>query len=405
MLKLKSSIKLIIALSFVIVLGLAFGTMKVEAVENSPKIVQINILDTNGKDLGYQVPESGGYGSFINTELNYSNCTYQMLTNNNYGDEIKTEFGNFEFCEKSGNLYIYSCPVKEADIINRIGDFELKFTATNLDTNEEEKISAFFTFYKIGFTEKAYLKVDDEYVIKEGKVIKDVITNSKGSKVAIYNEAYNSLELFDYTGNLSYSNMGNTFNIENIGNSVYTITNEDSATGIILNTQNIEVPKNTQLQSAIVNNGKQYEQIKSSMESISNKIVVYEINLTNGSTAIQPTGKVKISLPIPNDFDKTKLVVYRVSDNGDKTEYAVKVENNYATFETDHFSNYVLAEKIDTSLEETETTDNVEQTTENNIKQQLDETPKTGVETNGTAIALAITSILSLAGVVTLKRF
>ena len=211
--------------------------------------------------------------------------------------------------------------------------------------------------------------------------------------------------MFDYTGNLSYSNMGNTFNIENIGNSVYTITNEDSATGIILNTQNIEVPKNTQLQSAIVNNGKQYEQIKSSMESISNKIVVYEINLTNGSTAIQPTGKVKISLPIPNDFDKTKLVVYRVSDNGDKTEYAVKVENNYATFETDHFSNYVLAEKIDTSLEETETTDNVEQTTENNIKQQLDETPKTGVETNGTAIALAITSILSLAGVVTLKRF
>ena len=137
MLKLKSSIKLIIALSFVIVLGLAFGTMKVEAVENSPKIVQINILDTNGKDLGYLVPESGGYGSFINTELNYSNCTYQMLTNNNYGDEIKTEFGNFEFCEKSGNLYIYSCPVKEADIINRIGDFELKFTATNLDTNEE----------------------------------------------------------------------------------------------------------------------------------------------------------------------------------------------------------------------------------------------------------------------------
>src|SRR5699024_2403677 len=104
-----------------------------------------------------------------------------------------------------------------ADIINRIGDFELKFTATNLDTNEEEKISAFFTFYKIGFTEKAYLKVDDEYVIKEGKVIKDVITNSKGSKVAIYNEAYNSLELFDYTGNLSYSNMGNTFNIENVG--------------------------------------------------------------------------------------------------------------------------------------------------------------------------------------------
>ena len=72
---------------------------------------------------------------------------------------------------------------------------------------------------------------------------------------------------------------------------------------------------------------------------------MFDIKLESNGVKIQPNGKVKISIPVPDNFDKSNLVVYRVADNGDKTEYAVTINGDVATFETDHFSTYVLAEK------------------------------------------------------------
>ena len=56
MLKLKSSIKLIIALSFVIVLGLAFGTTKVEAVELSEEYFE-SLINELPKEMSVDIPE------------------------------------------------------------------------------------------------------------------------------------------------------------------------------------------------------------------------------------------------------------------------------------------------------------------------------------------------------------
>ena len=44
-------------------------------------------------------------------------------------------------------------------------------------------------------------------------------------------------------------------------------------------------------------------------------------------------------------FDTSNLIVYRIEEDGTKTKYDVTVEEEYAVFETDHFSTYVLAEE------------------------------------------------------------
>lgn len=109
--------------------------------------------------------------------------------------------------------------------------------------------------------------------------------------------------------------------------------------------------------------------VKLSLKDISTKYIPYDITFQSAELKVQPNGNVKISIPIPTDYDKTKLAVYRIADTGEKTKYDVKVEGNYATFETDHFSTYVLAEN-------NVTIDNTN--ANNNTDKEKDNTPKTG---------------------------
>ena len=100
---------------------------------------------------------------------------------------------------------------------------------------------------------------------------------------------------------------------------------------------------------------------------------------------------VKISIPIPSDYNKDRLEVYRIADNGEKIRYEITIDGDYATFETDHFSTYVLGEKA----EETTTIN-----TETTAKGEKDETPKTGA----TATIAGITALVILIGTVVIIK-
>lgn len=224
--------------------------------------------------------------------------------------------------------------------------------------------------------------------------------NLKVSKGATYEfTAY----LYDENGNrneqLKTVTITNGYTI-NYGDSTYdyyviaereqptTVTTTDKTTNVKLDTTTAVVPADTQLVVKEVTTGSEYNTVVSSLKNEVTNFVTYDITLQSNGVEIQPNGKVKISLPIPGNFDRTNLVVYRVDENGTKTQYDVTVDGDYATFETDHFSTYVLAER----------------TVENTNSNELDDTPKTGVETNGITIALSLVSLTSLAGVVILKK-
>ena len=116
-------------------------------------------------------------------------------------------------------------------------------------------------------------------------------------------------------------------------------------------------------------------------------------------------------MKVPTDIDTSKLVIYRISENGEKTEYKATIETigneKYATFETDHFSTYVLAElkgASDNNQQQITPPPTTEQpstgtTTNNNDK---DNTPKTGtIDIINYMIPVAV---ISACGIILIKR-
>lgn len=151
---------------------------------------------------------------------------------------------------------------------------------------------------------------------------------------------------------------------KNDNNAVY--STQDTTTNIKLSANVGVVPDGTSLQVNKITNGEVFNAISEKLGNV--KFSIFDISLLSNNTAVQPNnGTVKISIPIPSGYDSSNLIVYRFANDGTKEqEYTVTVDGNYAVIETDHFSNYVLAEK--------EVTANAEK---NNS--QLDNEPKTGI--------------------------
>lgn len=199
-------------------------------------------------------------------------------------------------------------------------------------------------------------------------------------------EEYNDIVIKKSTSD----NTGNTGTTE-----TKPITKEDKTTGIKIEgniSANITISSNKVTDQAIIN------KVADALKNISNKYVTYDISLLENGTKVQPNGKIKVSIPIPSGYDTSKLVVYRVTESGEKIEYKPIISGNYATIETDHFSTYVLAE---TGTVKAPSQDKPNTSASNSNK--LDDTPKTGVN-NVILVSSAIVSIISLAGIILIKR-
>lgn len=174
------------------------------------------------------------------------------------------------------------------------------------------------------------------------------------------------------------------------------ISNADTTTKVKLETDTSIVPADTKLVVQPINKGNTYTIVEKALKEIASKMQIYDISLQSNNAKIQPNGKVKISIPIPSNFDKSRIVVYRIAENGTKTEYKSEVKNGYATFETDHFSTYVLAEKKATPTKPATTPT----TPTNNEK---DETPKTGA--TDIIMYVVATTIFASIGLIALKKY
>lgn len=119
----------------------------------------------------------------------------------------------------------------------------------------------------------------------------------------------------------------------------------DSATKIKINAKSGVLPKDTKITVEKLTQGEKFNIAKRALNEIVSKMYVYDINLQLNNEKVQPTGKVKVSIPLPKDFDNTKIVIYKVLDDGNKIGYNITVKDGYVLFEADSFSTYVLGEK------------------------------------------------------------
>jgi len=140
------------------------------------------------------------------------------------------------------------------------------------------------------------------------------------------------------------------------------VEDKNEETGIVLQATTGELPEDTKLVVDEITTGKLYNNIGNILESIANNFYAYKINLSSRGEIIQPNGKVKINIPIPEDLDTSNLAVYRILEDASNIEYGVALEEidgvEHAGFETEHFSTYILAQK--------------------EIQAEKDETPNTG---------------------------
>lgn len=69
---------------------------------------------------------------------------------------------------------------------------------------------------------------------------------------------------------------------------------------------------------------------------------IYNISFVKNDTLVQPNGKVKVYLPIPDGMAGNTCKVYRRESDGTWTVLDAYTEGSYLVFETDHFSVYAL---------------------------------------------------------------
>ena len=115
-----------------------------------------------------------------------------------------------------------------------------------------------------------------------------------------------------------------------------------------------------------------------------NIYAAYDISLYSKAKNVNVTrldnGKFIVSIPVPTELQGKEIIVYYITSTGEKETHKATVKDGIASFETDHFSTYVLAEN----------------------KEEKDITPKTGVV--GHIGIASVIGIVSLLGTVTLKK-
>ena len=81
-----------------------------------------------------------------------------------------------------------------------------------------------------------------------------------------------------------------------------------------------------------------------------------------GSLIEKSDDKFIVRIPVPTEYNGKNLIVYYINSNNEKEEHGVTVKDGFATFETNHFSTYILTENTNinnTVVKNPNTADNI----------------------------------------------
>ena len=114
-------------------------------------------------------------------------------------------------------------------------------------------------------------------------------------------------------------------------------------------------------------------------------------------------GKFLVSIPVEELNGKT-ITTYYINKNNEIEEHKTVVKDKIASFETDHFSTYILAEKTENkeNLEQENNQTTEQEQSKEKEKHILDDEPKTGVINIVTYLTLFL--IVSIVGIIVCKR-
>ena len=90
-----------------------------------------------------------------------------------------------------------------------------------------------------------------------------------------------------------------------------------------------------------------YIDAKNALRNETDKFVLYDLSLINGSKALDFDGSVKVTIPIPEGYQTGALKIFHVISDEEYEEIpsTVSEADNTISFETTHFSLYAVAER------------------------------------------------------------
>lgn len=187
---------------------------------------------------------------------------------------------------------------------------------------------------------------------------------------------------------------------------VPTYTSVDLGTLVEVKTDSAEIPLDTAVTVEKLTSGEEYNRIIKAIGTENGEvfeITLYSASLNKYITKLE-NGKFEVKLPIPEKLEGKNLVVYYVDADNKVTEHEVTVKDGFASFTTDHFSIYTLAEKVTTATEEPKQEETKQEETKNTETVTETETnteplPKAGDNSSITLLlALAFVSACILFG-------
>lgn len=162
----------------------------------------------------------------------------------------------------------------------------------------------------------------------------------------------------------------------------------DYNTNIKVTSTDANVPLDTIVSISTVKNSEIEKAIGTSVYA------AYDISLYSEAKQAKITkldnGKFLVSVPVPENLQGKNITVYYINSEGETEEHIATVTDGVATFETDHFSTYVLAEKNNNEKIEVEN------------KGEKDDTPKTG--TLDIINYVLVATFISAVGIIGLKK-
>ena len=108
---------------------------------------------------------------------------------------------------------------------------------------------------------------------------------------------------------------------------------------------------NTVITVESVSEGKTYDTVKKALEDVvadMKHTAILEITATLNGKPIQPSGKVQMTIQIPENLSAENLKLFYVAESGKTEEIAITVDKNARTVTAnlEHFSTYVLANVV-----------------------------------------------------------
>lgn len=173
------------------------------------------------------------------------------------------------------------------------------------------------------------------------------------------------------------------------------ISSKDYETQVSVKVKDSFVPRDTYIKvEKVEQDSDDYSKIEEKLATP--KFIAYDISLYSDTLKENITtitnGSFEVSIPVPEELKNENLIVYYIKEDGSLEEHTVTVKDNYATFTTNHFSQYILA-----ATNKTETP----------VKPDTNQSESSNNAQTGTinTILYIIVTILSLGGIIGLTVY